>query len=168
MDDLLGMASRFRWAVDSAHAAGEFDGDVVFRRFPNGCCDDASILLARYLHDHDVMVKRAYGVFCSGGFQETRSHVWLLADGGTIIDITGDQFRCNSLFDNFDVPVYVGPSNEFYEMFEDLEIQGYESLRIESLARDCRPRLLALYEVVMRYMYVDWDTKGLADDEKCF
>lgn len=44
-------------------------------------------------------------------------HTWLLVEN-TIIDITADQFKKydNELYNN--IPVYVGPMNDFYRLFK--------------------------------------------------
>ena len=42
------------------------------------------------------------------------------------VDITGDQFKDNPLFLYFSEKVYVGPMNEFYELFEDIAEFPYE------------------------------------------
>ena len=49
-----------------------------------------------------------------------------MLEGNTIVDITGDQFKNNPLFQYFSKEVYVGPMNEFYELFEDIKKYSYE------------------------------------------
>jgi len=85
--------------------------------FPNGCCDDASLLLGAYLTDSGVEdVRRVSGSRIIGPGNEV-SHAWLQANG-LIVDITGDQ----SLFgEHANGPVVVCTSSPFHDEF-DIEV----------------------------------------------
>ncbi len=78
--------------------------------FPRGACDDASLLLARYLGE------QGHGTFQRiSGKAGDQTHVWLERDDW-IIDITGDQFT--------DWPhgkVYVGQDRSWFERFGGVE-----------------------------------------------
>ncbi|CDM63037.1 hypothetical protein LPU83_pLPU83d_1667 (plasmid) [Rhizobium favelukesii] len=59
---------------------------VSFQHFPRGACDDASLLLARFLRERD------HGTFQRmSGKRGDDTHVWL-EQGDWVSDITGDQF----------------------------------------------------------------------------
>lgn len=47
--DYKKLVQNFRAAIDKAKANGEFKDDISFRKFPCGCCGDASDLLAEFL-----------------------------------------------------------------------------------------------------------------------
>ena len=81
--------------------------------FPNGCCDDASLLLAAYLTDHGFAgALRVHGEY-GGEKSELSSHVWLELDGW-IIDITADQVP----FERYGLPGFiVEKQSEFHATF---------------------------------------------------
>jgi len=82
---------RFRVAIESipSHEFCE-ETSVQNKQFPDGCCDDASLLLAAFLTDNSIDGARRV----SGCIEEDRgdqtSHTWLELNG-LIIDITADQ-----------------------------------------------------------------------------
>ena len=51
-------------------------------------------------------------------FYNTTNHAWLILNGDTVIDITGDQFS----FAGFSDEVYVRRENSFYQNLEDKRI----------------------------------------------
>ena len=111
--DLFEIASAFRTAIDDAVRAGEIR---EMMSFPRGCCSFASDLLQRYLIEE-------YGLFTfymSGRYgygEEGESHAWLETENGTVIDITGDQYKYNKL--KFVEPVYIGSrADGFHDKFE--------------------------------------------------
>lgn len=55
MKDIKRLVDQFRDAVDIAKGKGEFLKDIRFRRFPSGCCDDASDLLAQFLLENVLL-----------------------------------------------------------------------------------------------------------------
>ena len=69
-----------------------------------------------------------------------------------IIDITGDQFKDQKTFYNFDEPVYVGSSNSFYNLFSERNSQKCERLHIYSRGRFEPRRLPDLYDTVLNHM----------------
>ena len=71
---------------------------------------------------------------------------------GTIIDITGDQFRYSDIFLNYDIPVYVGKMDEFHALFEVEERDVREGVTIDKLGEFCYPRLKRLYDIIMQYI----------------
>ncbi|MBI2239618.1 MAG: hypothetical protein HYU59_02315 [Magnetospirillum gryphiswaldense] len=90
-DEELESASRFfREAVINSDRS---NWELNFKLFPNGCCRDASELLARYLKENfDVKnIEIALGESGSYADGNEKSHAWVVCDGLTI-DITADQF----------------------------------------------------------------------------
>lgn len=120
------LAIEFRKAIECAQNEGAFNGDKILSRFPKGCCGIISSLLAKYLFENGINSYEVSGTFRSENPEETQSHAWLMLEDNTIVDITGDQFKCDPLFQHFSKEVYVGPMNEFYELFEDIAEFPYE------------------------------------------
>ena len=145
MQELYSLASCFRNAIDIAFENNEFFDDVRFRHFPMGCCDDACDLLGKYLDEHGYNTQQIVGTYRDGEFEDITSHAWLIYDKSTIIDITGDQFKSNALFLNFNTPVYVGQSSEFYKLFDIDRI--YENCDV-----GVNERLKCLYKIIAKYL----------------
>ena len=124
--NIYSLVTKFRKAVECAKNEGVFNGNQILRRFPKGCCGEISSLLAKYLFENGINSYEISGTFRSENPEETQSHAWLMLEGNTIVDITGDQFKNNPLFQYFSKEVYVGPMNEFYELFEDIAEFPYE------------------------------------------
>ncbi|MGF7035389.1 hypothetical protein J2T17_006397 [Paenibacillus mucilaginosus] len=85
--DLYRLAREFRGGIErycrtlpSALAMLQ-EGLGLHNGFPNQCCYDSSLLLARFLKEHRIAGIR---------LTITNSHTWLLVSGW-IIDVTGDQ-----------------------------------------------------------------------------
>ncbi len=75
-------------------------------------------MLAQYLIDHNFgPVTYVNGTYYGNEWDNCYSHTWLVVNE-KIIDITGDQFRYYDEPLRNIVPVYVGPTNKFYELFE--------------------------------------------------
>lgn len=153
MLNLKDFASKYRFAIDKAITAGGFNGDFSFCDFPRGCCGDASVLLAQYLLVNGIKTYYVCGNFYydnpSGGAQ---SHAWLWTEDKTIIDITGDQFKNNSTFLNYNVPVYVGPMDRFHKLFEVEDRDFHENIGLEAVGSICLPRLSKLYSTINKYI----------------
>lgn len=112
------LATTFRSAIENAKKEGRFTGDQCFRNYPRGCCGIASELLAKFLIENGINVTYVRGTYYGETPEETQSHAWLEVVDGIIIDITGDQFKYSEEYLYYDEPVYVGPNNSFYELFE--------------------------------------------------
>jgi len=93
-------------------------------RFPKGCCGDATIFLSEYLMEYGFKTTYYCGVH---PFEEKernpQSHAWVVLDGGLIADITGDQFKENEEFLNYDIPVYVGVMDDFHRLFSSKQVE---------------------------------------------
>ena len=144
MNRIYVLAREFRIAMEDAKAAREFVKDIRFRQFPLGCCDDTCDLLAQYLLEHGIRTRQVSGAYRDGVFENNTGHAWLIK-GSTIIDITGDQFRYDKIFLNFNESVYVGRKNDFYKLFEIDSI--HENFNIKSNAR-----LHNLYKIILGYI----------------
>lgn len=144
MDKIYELVKKYRNAIEEAKEEGEFIKDVRFCQFPLGCCDDACDLLAQYLLEHGIRTHQVLGAYRDGIFENNTGHAWLIK-GKIIIDITGDQFRYDRTFLNFNEPVYVGRENEFYRLFERDRI--CENIDIKS-----NVRLYNLYKTISKYI----------------
>lgn len=144
MDKIYELAKAFRDAIEDAKEDGEFVKDIRFRQFPLGCCDDTCDLLAQYLLEHGIRTCQVLGAYRDGIAENNTGHAWLIK-GRIIIDITGDQFRYDRIFLNFNVPVYVGKENDFYRLFERDRI--CENTDIKS-----NVRLYNLYKTISKYI----------------
>lgn len=144
MDNLFEIASAFRTAIVEAVRAGEIRKMATF---PRGCCSFASDLLQRYLIEQ-------YGIFTwyvsgqLGCGWDGESHGWLETQDGTVIDITGDQYKYEKL--NFTEPIYVGSrADGFHDQFNLYEPVAY--------SRDNNPfgrerEFDKRYETVMKHL----------------
>ena len=98
---------------------------VTFDNFPLGACGDTCEVLA------ELLKERGHGSFqyIAGRRKNGSSHAWLECDS-TIIDITSDQF------DEISYPVYLGPSNSWYQTFKIQQTHeaGYSRLDPHSKA----------------------------------
>ena len=140
------LAQSFRIAIEKAAQAGEEDELNFFSRYPVGCCGDASDLLAEFFFANGIIAKYVCGTCYDNN--EIQSHAWLLVDDTVIVDITGDQFKFNPIYYNFDRRVYVGASNKFYELFEVnslRDIHGYSDTSLSTY------RLKKLYSTIRLY-----------------
>lgn len=144
MDKIYELAKKFRNAIEDAKEEGEFVKDIRFRQFPSGCCDDSCDLLAQYFLEHGIRTRQVLGAYRDGIPENNTSHAWLIK-GRIIIDITGDQFRYDKIFLNFNEPVYVGRENDFYRLFE--KDRTCESSDVKS-----NVRLHSLYKTILKYI----------------
>lgn len=90
--DLRSVVTEFRAALLLTEPSDFIGTSLSASKFPDACCDDASMLLAAYLVDNgfteiDIM-RGEYG----GDKRDLPSHVWLQIDQ-IFIDITADQFN---------------------------------------------------------------------------
>lgn len=152
MKDITRLVIKFREALDLARDSGEFDNDISFNGFPHGCCGDASDLLAQYLLEHGIRTNYVCGTYYDNSPENSQSHAWLLTDNQIIIDITGNQFRDNPVFLNYDKLVYVGLEDEFHRLFEVEDRDIHENNGLDFWGDACQPRLNDLYRRITKYI----------------
>lgn len=71
-DRLYELVYGFKAAMVQAWDAGCFSGDILFHRFPRGCCGDTCYLLAEYLQVHGIDT-----IYVCGN-ELDQSHAWLV------------------------------------------------------------------------------------------
>jgi len=151
MDNITHLASKFRAAIDTAKNAGKFRGDARFCGFPRGCCDDASVLLAQFLLGYGIITHSVNGTYRDDVPENIQPHEWLSANN-QIIDITGDQFRFEPIFSNYEIPsVYVGPEDDFHRLFCE-RLPDRENKGIDALGHNSHQRLWWLYQTITEYI----------------
>ena len=72
MDAIIELVQAFRAKLDYAYNEGLFSNDIIFHRFPKGCCGDTCYLLAEYLKVHGIQTIYVCGLF------HNQSHAWLV------------------------------------------------------------------------------------------
>ena len=156
MKDINFLATQFRSAIDKALSKGEFENDFSFNHFPRGCCGDASVLLSQYLLDNAIMTYYVCGNYYFDDITaNAQSHAWIWTEDKTIIDITGDQFKNNSIFLNYAVSVYIGQKDEFHKLFKvENRRDVHENLGLDALSSICLPRLRELYQKIKKYIMI--------------
>ena len=148
-EEITSIANRFRCAILSAKDNREFDFKDRMQNFPYGCCDDTADLFAHYLyHEFGIPSLRVDGKYYSDNPEDSCGHSWQIVDG-LVIDLTGSQFKHNSVFHNYDKDVYVGEEDDFYRMFEIRRCDRFKG--IECLGIDSHARMYKLYEIIMKY-----------------
>lgn len=111
-NELLKEVKTFRSALHELVRSGFFFQISIGDRFPAGCCDDSSALLAAYLTDRGL--PGALRISGAGGGREGElgSHVWLRLEQFQI-DITGSQFE------EYDQPeILIAEQDDFLDTFE--------------------------------------------------
>lgn len=83
-DTIRRLATLFRRAIE---ATPKSELPNTFAEFPRGACGDATLLLAKFLEEHDCgAFNYVLGERCE------HSHAWL-QQGELVVDITADQFE---------------------------------------------------------------------------
>ncbi|MBD7912232.1 MULTISPECIES: hypothetical protein [Clostridium] len=152
MKDIKRLVNQFRHAIDMAKDEGDFNKDRSFSKFPSGCCDDTSDLLAEFLLRNGIRTYCVCGTYRDGSFENHQSHAWLLYDNHIIIDITGDQFKYNSNFLNYDKSVYIEVEDDFHRLFEVEDRDIRKSVGLDALGSGSQPRLKELYRKIIKYI----------------
>lgn len=92
------------------------------------------------------------GYYGQGDFGAVQSHAWLITEDGIVIDITGDQFENKKQFYNYNIPVYVGESDDFYELFEVASRDVRKSVPLDQISCLDRNRLPDLYRMIVEHI----------------
>ena len=141
------LASNFRKAIDCALEADKLYGTVI-ESFPIACCGYTSDLLQRYLAEKGIATRYVSGTYRDDSTNDSQSHAWLELIDGTIVDITGDQFRNEPRPLQNDSPVYCGKPNDFYNLFEldpPCECEGTYSMNIDRKEKEA-------YDIICKYL----------------
>ena len=147
--ELKGLVYDFRKAIETAKANNE-PGEF-FEKFPYGQCGNTSDILAQYLIDNGIdPIIYVNGTYYGDDFEDRQSHTWLDVKG-LIIDITADQFKYYKKPLTCDIPVYIGPKTEFYQLFEIGPESMYEHFGLEKHWVHYR-KLKDWYETILKYL----------------
>lgn len=139
----------FRKAIEAAMANGE-QGEL-FRKFPVGQCGHVSDLLAQFFVDKGFgPITYVNGTYYGKYGTIMQAHTWLVVDG-LIIDITGDQFKHHAAPLTNDVPIYIGPMNKYYQLFDTTHGSNHEHFGLEKQWSNYR-ELQAWYETILKYV----------------
>lgn len=145
---LKSLVSKFRKAIELAIDNGE--NGTFFKEFPFGQCGNTSDMLAQYLIDNDFSpvyyVNRTY----YHDSYDSQEHAWLEVDG-KIIDITADQFKYENEPLKNNCPVYVGPLNNYYKIFESHPMDRCIHLGLE-MCKYNYSELKEYYETILKYL----------------
>lgn len=152
MTKLERLVYKFRTAIEAAYDNNLFANDILFSRFPRGCCGDASILLGHYLMKNGIETDYVCGTYYGEDSFDRQSHAWLQINE-IVIDVTGDQFKNDRTFLNYSEPVYIGTPGEFYDLFEVNQFRDVRrSCYIDELGEVEQPRLMFLYDIICEFL----------------
>lgn len=154
-NELYSLVYKFRKAIEISVKNGILEDDI-FSKFPYGCCGDTCDLLAQFLIDNNIKTYYIRGKHrippnsALSKYGYTQSHAWLITENETIIDITGDQFKHNDQFFNYNLPIYIGPPDDFHNLFfvNKADIDMYNGL--DDIEGYCGARLKSLYAIIIK------------------
>lgn len=139
----------FRKAIEIAKENG--DPGTFFRKFPTGQCGHTSDMLAQHLIDNGFeSIFYVNGSYYGNEWDDRWSHTWLVVND-QIIDITGDQFKYHQEPIRNNVPVHIGPSNKFYDLFEIPPGGKHEHLGLDCYWSNYE-ELKQWYEIIKKYL----------------
>jgi len=147
MNNLLALTKRVRTAFQNASST-DFPGtSLSVAKFPGGCCDDSSMLLAAYLSDNGITGAKLIHGSQGGNNAELRSHDWLQI-GNVVLDITADQFNDTGYAND---SIICCENSEFHNSFnlEDKGVADFRSQYPEDTQLECRMEFQACYEVLL-------------------
>ncbi|MBR3768011.1 MAG: hypothetical protein IKL10_07210 [Clostridia bacterium] len=152
MENIYSLVQLFRNAIEYAKENCETDPLGFFKRFPNGCCGEASCLLGQFLLENGInsyyICRMCFFQDHSGDFQ---SHAWLQLEDDTIIDITGDQFNTDESLLKYNYPIYIGETDDFHRLFMS-ESSIRKSVFLDDLQSDNYYIFLELYTKIKKYL----------------
>ena len=128
--------------------------DIDLARFSGVLNCNQSLSSANFttsLLKHDIETYYICGNYYGDNEGYGQSHAWLELSDGTIIDITGDQFKYHEapLTDN--IPVYMGPITEYYRMFDTRYGSNHEHFGLERQWSTYH-ELKTWYEPILNYL----------------
>ena len=141
------LANAFRMAIGRAQESGDLSRTVI-KSFPRACCGYTSDLLQRYLDEHVIKTRYVSGTYRDPSTNDSQSHAWLELTDGTVIDITGDQFRHERPPLKNDCPVYCDKPNVFYSLFELDPLSEYEG----SFSKEVLRKEQEAYDFVCKFL----------------
>ena len=150
MGKILKLSEQFRNAMDEAKQNGVFTNHSPLCCFPRGCCTVASTLLAQFLLEHGIKTFEIRGI-ADDGSTCGQPHEWLITEDDIMIDITGDQFRNNNKFLNYDQPVFVGIEDDLHKMFV-IESDIIENRGLDSYSNWMKIKLTKIYTDIIQYI----------------
>lgn len=153
MENIRLLVEQFRKAIEKAQQNGEIDELEFFKRFPKGCCGNASNFLGHFLLQNGIESYYIYGCCPSSDITENpQSHAWLLLEDDTIIDITGDQFKDDFHFLNYNHPIYIGKTDDFHKLFNCDIRDKRKSVPIEKLYIFNMQMFSDIYKKIIKYL----------------
>lgn len=145
------LVQRFRKAIDEAKNNGELQKIYPFSNFPKDCCDLASDLLSHYLSDYGIETYLVNGAHWDEKCSFTCNHIWLLVEKDLIVDITGDQFKNDPDYFNYNKAVHVGREENLHKQFnENRNIETKTDLEDMFNARS--KTLRKVYDIIKKYL----------------
>ena len=152
IDEIAQMARDFRKAIDDAHEWGVFGDEYPFYKFPDDCCDDVCDLFGELLIKNNVRFTKVFGIYQYNNWDKQYPHVWLMLDDGTVIDLTGDQYKKNPIMLNYNNPCYIGKPNCLHHLFpkDELEYRPFYGIEYYNDEKT-RKRLQRLYRNIMLF-----------------
>ena len=150
--EIQSRAFEFRHAAETAFEYGAFGLEYPFNNFPYECCDDMCDLFGQLLFEKAVPIFKVHGIYRYDNWNNQYSHVWLSLEDGIVIDLTGDQYKDNSIMLNYNVPCYVGKGNCLYDLFPKDEQKTYPYYGIDNYNDEkTRIRLWKLYDIILSF-----------------
>lgn len=147
------LAIKFRQAADEAFEYGAFGQEYPFNKFPYDCCDDMCDLFGEFLISQKINVSKVHGMYRYDYWEHKYPHVWLCLEDGTVIDLTGDQYKNNPIMLKFDIPCYVGRPNRLHQLFPRDEIKSYPFYGIDNYSDvKTKQRLWNLYDIILDFL----------------
>lgn len=152
IEEITQLAKQFRKAIDDAFEWGVFGDEYPFSDFPNDCCDDVCDLFGEMLLEKHVHFIKVFGIYRYNNWDKQYPHVWLQLDDGTVIDLTGDQYKDNPIMLNYSNPCYIGRPNRLHQMFpkDEMEYRPYYGID-NYIDEKTRKRLRRLYRNIMLF-----------------
>ena len=151
--EIAQLAQRFRCAIDAGFEWGVFGDEFPFSNFPHECCDDVCDLFGELLLENEVGFQKVFGIYRYNNWDKKYPHVWLQLNDGTVIDLTGDQYKDNPIMLNFDIPCYVGQLNRLHRLFPENELEYRPFYGIDAYSDEqTRKRLRRLLRNIMCFM----------------